>query len=878
MHPLKQEMSVTEEWGSNMKIANLGSIGRLLASVSAMAMCVMGSTAEAQTAAQPGQDDSVLGPSEAGAPTDKYYDEIIVTARQRQESLQDVPVTVEVFTASEIEAAGIQRPQDFLVLTPGVSQVQGIEVGDFQINIRGLNSGRDTESSVALVVDGVLLTNPNALNQELNGVTQIEVLKGPQGALYGRNALAGAIILTTSEPSEVFEATIKGGVGNHGLWEGSVGLSGPLSDRVGATMRAYIRDENGSFYNDFKQSCCENYFQEVGVNGRLMFDVGDNGEIDVKARYSEVTSGAVAYNASLALREAAEAGFGPAFFEDVNQHDFVYINNIDAINEQRNINGSVRGTFDLGFGTLTGTVSYNDAKNYFLSDGVSNAFGIYFANPECRANYDALNGNFDVPAPFFFAPDIANSFLPAYSPTICDGIQYQQRDQKDGAIELRIASPGDQRFRWMAGVYTALIERHLVVAYGGDLGSGDYDLGFVPTNGPNPTDLLFDDTFDSTVYAGFGNVAYDVTDKLEVAFAARYDIEKRKVDNNVPKVSPQTPGFGAFGSPVCPGGPVGCTYFVNPFFNLPANAGLSEIPSRSRTYKQLQPKISINWQPSEELSIFASYGYGFRSGGFNSSGTTATLQQFFGALALDDGTPNLNALADEFKKEVSKAAEVGFKARLMDGDLRFNGALFLTDSENQQDFSFFAGPFGSLRVVTNIDKAQSKGVEFDFEWRAADFLKLYGGIGYVETEIQEYSVRPYTVGNKLPYVPTYTGNVGAEFNIPLATDLKVVARVDELFVGKTWFSPIQQQTLPNFFTAFGFGQGDFSKQFRDPYQVTNANITLQADRWSLSAWVNNLFDKDFVAEIIPAPEFGGSFTGDSVGRIYGLRMSYKFGG
>jgi iron complex outermembrane receptor protein len=142
-------------------------------------------------------------------------EEIVVTARQRAERIEDVPATVQAFTAQEIQAAGIERPQDFIALTPGVAQVQTAEVGDLQVTIRGINTGRDAETNFALVVDGVLQTNPQALNQELNNVSQIEVLKGPQGALYGRNAVSGAMIITTREPGESFEFDVGGGYGQY---------------------------------------------------------------------------------------------------------------------------------------------------------------------------------------------------------------------------------------------------------------------------------------------------------------------------------------------------------------------------------------------------------------------------------------------------------------------------------------------------------------------------------------------------------------------------------------------------------------------------------------------------------------------------------------
>ncbi len=820
------------------------------------------------------------------AQAENVGNEIVVTARRRSESLQNVPATITAFAESEIKTANITRPGDFIALTPGVSQVQTVEIGDFQVNIRGINSGRDTESSVALIVDGVLVTNPNALNQELDNISQIEVLKGPQGALYGRNALAGAIILTTRKPHDYLEGFVKGGIGKYGLWSLSGGISGPLAPGIKASINAYHRQEDGSFVNSFR-GCnnCENFMNETGITGRLLIDAGSGIDLDLKARYSKVKAGGVTFNASLALTDAATFLNVPSFFEDPNAHKFIYLNRNDTDNRQESLNLSGKANFDVGSTELTIAATYNDVKNNFISPGVSNAFGIYNANPVCQAEYNTAvasvqanpNSPYAVPAPFFYVPgNIGASFLPPYPPISCGGNQYQQRDQKDWSVEARLTSSGNGPLRWMLGAYYANIKRHLVVAYSGDLATGNLVKGFAPSTARNPTDLLYDDNLYSKVYAGFANVSYDVSSKLELAFAARYDIEDRRVSNNVPKISPQTPGFGSFGVPVCPNGPSNCSYYINPFYN--ANPGLSAIPGRSKSFDQLQPKATFTWKPNRGLTVFGSYGYGFRSGGFNSSGTTATLQQFFGNLTLPGGVPNLNALSDDFKKEVSKAAELGFKAKLFDNSLTINAAIFHTVDINGQDFSFFAGPFGSLRVVTNIDKAILQGVEAEFRWKPTTPLTIFGGIGFTDSEIKAYSTRPYTVGNKVPYVPEYNANLGAEIRLPINGNVDFVARADEALVGKTWFSPVQNTVLPNFFTAFGFGRGDFSKQYRKPYATTNMSVGLQAGKWDVSIWATNFFDQKYVAEIIPAPEFGGAFIHDSYGRTFGIKAGIRFGG
>ncbi len=129
--------------------------------------------------------------------------EIMVTARRDSERLKDVPATVSVLTQDTLIRTGTFRTDQALQLTPGVTIVSGTaEAGDTQINIRGLNGARDAESSVALVVDGILKTNTAQLNQVQGSLSQIEVLKGPQGALYGRNAAAGALVMTTIKPTD----------------------------------------------------------------------------------------------------------------------------------------------------------------------------------------------------------------------------------------------------------------------------------------------------------------------------------------------------------------------------------------------------------------------------------------------------------------------------------------------------------------------------------------------------------------------------------------------------------------------------------------------------------------------------------------------------
>jgi iron complex outermembrane recepter protein len=807
------------------------------------------------------------------AANQNVLEEIVVTARQRAEKIEDVPATIQAFTARDIQIAGIERPTDFIALTPGLSQVQTAEVGDLQLSIRGLNTGRDAETNFALVVDGVLQTNPTAFNQELANVQQIEVLKGPQGAIYGRNAVAGAIIVTTRKPGQAFEGDVDVGVGNNNARKAHLYLGGG-SEAVQAGVGAFYRETDGFFENSFL-GCddCVDYYKEYGVTPRLVMPMGDNGELDVKAKYSKLEAGAINFNATFALPFFAQFTGNPDFFQDVNDHQFKYISNIVPTNEQENKQISVKGEWNLDLGTLTAWVAYNDQTNFFLTDGTSAAFGLYTRTAECQADIANQVGG-PLPSPTFYAG--ANSVLPPYSPSRCDGYQYQQRDQEDASVEVRLASPANQAFRWLAGVYYADIDRRVVVSQGGDRGTGFLKQAFVPGTGPNPTDLLYDDDLNSKVSAVFGQIAYDLTPGMELALALRYDSEKRSVDNNVPtgaNAFAQTPLFGP--GPTAP--------FINPAYTVDPSLATTGIPDRDKTFSQLQPKVSLNWKFAEDWAAFASYGYGFRSGGFNSTGSNATIQTFLGGLRYVDPEGNITTTPslvtdgisyDDYKKEVAKAAEIGLKAELLDRTLSLNLAAYHTKVEDMQIFNFLAGPFGLLRVVTNVDEATLQGVEADVRWRANQYMNVFAGFGLLDSEIDSYAGRPYTKGNEVPYAPEYTATAGVDFVVPMGNSgISLIARLDASFTGETWFSAVQDDSVT---TEFGV-PGDYSKTSRDPFTVLNARLGISAEKWEVTAWARNLTDEEYLAEVIPAPEFGGTFSHEAPGMAIGLDLKYSFG-
>ncbi len=203
-----------------------------------------------------------------------------------------------------------------------------------------------------------------------------------------------------------------------------------------------------------------------------------------------------------------------------------------------------------------------------------------------------------------------------------------------------------------------------------------------------------------------------------------------------------------------------------------------------------------------------------------------------------------------------------------------------------QFFEFFVGTFGLLRVVSNIDEVEITGVELDASWHATENLRFYAGGNFTDSEIKKNSSRPDTVGNSSPYTPDYTFNVGGDVDFPLSNGMDIFARVDAQFIGETWFHTVQEGDRPTIFMPLfelGFGAGagalgtaEYSIAQRDAYATVNLRVGLRGEKWSVTAFALNLTDEKYLEEIIPAPEFGGSFDHPNARRRAGLEVSFNF--
>ncbi|MDE0368073.1 MAG: TonB-dependent receptor [Gammaproteobacteria bacterium] len=707
--------------------------------------------------------------ADTAAPAAALVEEIVVTARLRSESLAEVPVTVNAFSRQDIEDAGIRRPNDYLSLVPNVTLVEAQNAGTTFLTIRGITQVRNNEPPVAVAVDGMLQTSPNQFNQALLDMAQIEVLKGPQGALYGRNAIGGAINITTRGPSDEFSGRVQVGAGNGERFEGRASLAGPLAaGKAWYRIAASWSDRDG-YLENVNLGGHVDPLEDKSIQLRLDWLLSDAWTADLRFYASNTEGGSLNYNWQAYDYELDAFTFAPG---DANNTDLIYEQNNRGENDRDILEAAIKLEREASWGTLTSITSFNRLEEWYGSD---------------QAPYSESLTQYP------FGPGIP-----------FDGIAQQYWDVDAFSQELRLTSRSDQPLRWLLGAYYVGSDRFISSPVVDDTGTGIVRVERRPTGAREPATFSFlADDNDNTAFAVFGQLNYDVTDSFEASVALRYDEDERI----------QTT------SPFHTGGPPN--------------------ERRGETFDKLQPKVSLRYSFSESANLFASYSEGFRSGQFNQSGTAAA------AIAA-----GVNGVFDVVGQEETRAFEVGFKGRMMDGLASLNVSLFTTDVDGQQYFLFFAPT--SSQVLAGIDRVDLVGGEIELSAAVAEGLEIYAAYGFTDSEIEEYNVQPAFVGNKAPYVPRDTVNLGFQYRAPVAGDVKLLLRGDYQRRGKQYWDPDNSSA-------------------RNAVSLVGVRAGLEGERWSLIAWSKNLLDETYLAEYVL-----GGFVHLAEPRSYGFEFTYNF--
>ena len=711
-------------------------------------------------------------------------EEIVVTARGRDETLQNVPVAVTAFSAKTIEDRKITGVSDFLSSTPNISINQSQSAGVSFLTVRGVSQVRNGESPVAVVIDGVQQVTSRQLTQDLFDLQSIEVLRGPQGALYGRNAIGGAIVINTKKPSETFEGSASAGYGRGNDWHGRFSLSGPVAgEALRFRASGSYRNLDGYYFNTHLNKKVDGV-EDLNLRGQLFAQLGPDFTADLKAQYGHTTGGGVNFQYQGSKFDPAKPCFldpanpfgGPA--GDANR----VVRSFCATNlghgDRKTTQVSLKLEYNAGFATITNITAYDHVSEYVEGDQF----------------------------PYTASIDVFGT----------DGTQTQYEDVKAWSNELRITSPSNQPFRWMVGAYYLDTKRFISTTTGDDNLKGIVDIYRTPqfTNPDNPTLSFLADDNHNKAWAVFGNLAYDVTDKLELSVAGRYDKDSRR----------------QFVLPIQTGSlPAGCTV---------AN---STACLKTNTYDLFQPKFTARYKVSDNFNLFGP--------GVSASVPVSSTRAVLRAAAIAAG---VNGVSDVVKQEEVQTLELGFKSSLLDNHLRLNGTFYTTRDKNPLYFVFI-GSIGA-QVLVNIDRVRSTGFELEAQAKLTDNFDVFANYGYTNSRVKQYAVNPLLVGNVTPYVPKDSWALGAQYRAPLTQSFGLFARADVEHHGKQYWDP--ENTTP-----------------RNGYELVNLRFGFEGpdQKWSLIGTVDNLFDKKYNSEWVL-----GGFAHPGMPRTWSVDFNLKF--
>lgn len=708
----------------------------------------------AQDAAEPGEQAEDPG--------------IVVTALRRSGTLQDTPAAVTAFDSQAITNAGIERPADFIALTPNVTLVETQNAGNAFVIIRGITQNRNSEPSVAVIVDGVQQVNPAQFNQDLFDIEQIEVLKGPQGGLYGRNAIGGAIIISTKKPTDEFAGNITAGIDNGFGYFLRGGISGPIAENVKFRVAGSYYNTDGFIPNTFLRENADPV-EDFSLRANLLVEATDRLSLDLRGSVNKLRTQGLYYN----------------IVADVNDIADVRVNN-PGQNDRDIYNLALKVEYAGDNAVFTSVSSYDTLEEVLTGDA-----------------FDFL----PIPDSFFF-----NLFEAIFGAgNGFDLNQSQFLDVKAFSQEVRLASPEDGRkFNWMVGGYLIDTERFISTGNMIDTGNGVFPVFRTPSTNPlNPQFSFLSDGQDNFAWALFANAGYEFTDQFRVDASLRYDRDKREQTTLTPQ------GF----LPVVPGVP---------------QARSGEV--RTVTFDDWQPKLTLTYEPSPDLTIYGGYSRGFRSGGFNQTGV--------GAEAVNNA---IVGVGDIFQAETADTFEVGAKGQI--GPVRLAGAAYTTLSKNSYFFVFLAQ--SSTQNLGNIPETRINGFELEATARVAPFFDINAAIGVTDSEIKEFA-DPTVVGNEAPQISRYTFNLGMQYAGPISDRVDGLFRIDYRRTGKTWWEP-------------------FNTTVRNPVDIVDARAGVTFDGVSITAFAANLFDETYNAEFSP-----GGFVFRARPARYGLEIGTKF--
>ena len=705
----------------------------------------------------------------------QVIEEVVVTARKRAESMQDVPMAVSAFNTQQLQDAQVNNITDLQKMTPNitVNETSGLLSGNVQVFIRGIGNDPGFDQGVGIYVDDVYLNRTSGALLEVYDVARIEVLKGPQGNLYGRNTIGGAIKYVSREPGDEFEAGLEAKVGSDELVKIKGNISGPLVDgRLFGGIGFLAQERDGYQTNRFDGSEWADA-DSWAARGTLLWQATDALSVKLVADYNKdesrggipnrvaideafiiaisdrITGANDIYGPGTAILDTASDISMPVDEDDVNTAHLFPGFNVAEI-ETKSLAGTV--TWDINDAwTLKSVTAYRELDNprAFDFDG-SDQFFIENTFPELESE------EFSQELQLNFSGDTVNAVMGLY---YLDG-SFSAASEIDTSTRLRFYSD------------------HKSATY-----RDDRDLESI---------------------SAYANVEWNFAENWQLSIGGRYTEDEK--DQDIRAFAEET--FYPFAFTIAPGvdilgigegseelvesHPQFVTWFPNDLAQSLIDSGVptdppltSSLITRVTTttypvdlvangkWDDFSPSVKLTHHLGDDTMVYGGFASGFKSGGFASDGS----------------------LALPYEPEIVDSYSLGLKTTLLEGSLRLNAELFYNDYEDKQLSTIEVSEDGEIRnTIDNVGSVESFGGEVEILWLPpVDGLTVNLNVGYLDSEVDEYleaneegEIVDVSDDRELGFAPEWTaqGRISYEFGIGNAGTLLIsgdVAYRDEMY-------------------------------------------------------------------------------------------------
>ncbi len=769
-----------------------------------------------------------------GAAHAAVLEEIVVVAQKRDQSLQDVGIAVSAFTGEQLDQLGWATAEQVTAMTPGVTTIQPNGPSAFFTNIRGVAqndfSGDHQESPVAIYLDDVYISAASGAGFQLFDFERVEVLRGPQGTLFGRNATGGLVHYITRKPSQEADGYVQLTYGSYDQVKLEGAIGGGITDTLSGRLSFVRNRHDGVMSNRIGPDL--NDGDDWALRGQLLFEFNDQVSWLLSLRGAEQDVNIAPFTHRSA-RLNPVTGLG----EDFNGPDLTSEGDsrIDA-GYQDPDRDLFKGSINVqGFNRIE-TIGFTSNLQIAIGDQME----LVAITDYSELDKDYIEDSDAGPEDFF-----------AFS---------LRSDLQQFSQEIRLVGTMD-RSNWVLGAYFLDIDGDF---FNGGAASNFFAAAFpgFGLDDPSLETLGLNNPFSTTTrsYALFAQIEFDLTETLRTTAGLRWSREEKEMDFRQ--------FFSLFEAPdsfeidvedgLGLGGPI-WTYSPDEVSNLPGGPafGFDPIvgdPDDARFSDDLiTAKLSLEWLPSDNLLTYLSYNRGIKAGGFNAP-IDAT--DFYAGVRSPEEM--------RFDEEVLNAYEAGFKWTFADGRARLNGAAYYYDYQDYQAFAL-----DSLTTVVFNTDAESYGLELELQASPVEGLDVLLGLGWIDNTVEDAFTRPdgTAIDRTAVLTPDLNVNGMVRYEWPVGGGYLAV-QGDANYMSRHYFqlknSPVGEESA---------------------YVIVNARLTYTSSSgaWQVSAFVDNLFDEGYrlmVFDLAGSPAQGGfgmyeNFAGQP--RWWGATVRYAWG-